>query len=59
MVQNVGYTGLITLVMTLLMFILFFSIIVAIFQIRNHTRDTSQKLDELSRLLSEYISRKS
>jgi uncharacterized membrane protein len=58
-VANIGYTGLITLVMMILMFILFFAVIVAIFQIRNHTRDTSQKLDELYRLLSEYTSRKS
>lgn len=55
-IGNIGYAGILVSLLPLIMLILWVSVIVAIFQIRNETRRTSEKLEEIYKLLLEYKS---
>jgi len=50
---NVGFSGLIVLFIPIIMLIFWIMMLVAIFQIRNGVRDTSEKLNAIYRLLSD------
>lgn len=53
MVANVGYTGLMFLLVPLLTLIFWIAMLVAVFQIRDSTREMSNKLNVLYKLMSD------
>lgn len=53
MVANIGYPGLLVLLVPLLSLIFWIAMLVAVFQIRNSTREMSNKRNALYRLMVE------